>query len=1086
MQASRNWSALFGIEPGEGKRVFLFAALSFFLGIANNFTQTAAFTLFLSQYSAQTLSYIYLLNTFIVTTLTAVYLRLGRKLAFQKLLAANIGFLLILASIFWAGLLLHAAWVVFLLPVLFQVLVNFGLLAFWPLANRLFNVRQGKRLFGLIGSGQWVAIVATGFLMGPLSSAIGTHNLMGLALAGLVGALVLVWSITRTYRAEVSSVGAQPAEVGDKAKAERQPSVWRERYILLIFGLIIVGWLGFFLLDNLFYDRAAARYPDPAQLAGFLGFYLSGLGILTLVMNLVLAGRIVSRYGMRVSLLLLPTMLAGAVLVMAVSGSLGGGVLILFWMTIAAKLLDMTVGFSVDRSAQSVMYQPFPVDRRGQIQTMAEGAIQPIGNGLAGLILLALGAVFKVVTLPLIFTLVIVYLAWMAIAYALGKEYPRKLMEAISRRRLDLATVNLTDASTIAVLRKVLDDPHPGPVIYAAACLEESNRPMLVEVLPNLMRHPSPEVRRNTFERVERLKLEEALPHLRRSLEAETFPEARYAGIRALLSFGKAEDLGRSNYYLGHPVLQVRLGAIVGMIRAGGIEGPRTAGTRLAALAHSGQVEERILACRAIGETGSLDFSEPLAALLQDPEVQVRQAALRAAGKVKSPSLWPLVIAALADAHVRGTAAGALAAGGDSALPHIRTAFQRSEVTPVVRRQLALACGQVKSAEALKLLRSQLDISDLETRSQVLRSLNQAGYRCPPGESPQWFSRIREEARFSAWLIASEADLRPSEPCRIVSTALLDELANSRERILDLLACLGGRQDLREVRRALGDPSADRRSYALEIIDTQLPQELKPVLIPLLDDSAPEKRLVRLAAHFPQARLSADQRLEEIACHSLDWNTAWLAATAFYAAVRLHSTWPGRTDDRISEIESVLTYDMREPEPTAPGMPALSRADTATGGAIMYSLIEKVLILKKSNLFSETPDEALAEVAQTLKETSVPARQLIIEKGAPGNSMYMIASGKVRVFDENRTLNYLEEGDVFGEMAVLDPAPRSASVEAVMDTDLLEIDQLQLFELVESRQEVALGVIQVLSRHLRNRMQDIDRLQNVLERPVRN
>ncbi len=151
----------------------------------------------------------------------------------------------------------------------------------------------------------------------------------------------------------------------------------------------------------------------------------------------------------------------------------------------------------------------------------------------------------------------------------------------------------------------------------------------------------------------------------------------------------------------------------------------------------------------------------------------------------------------------------------------------------------------------------------------------------------------------------------------------------------------------------------------------------------------------------------------------------------------------------------------------------------------MYSLIEKVLILKKSSLFSETPDDALAEVAQILKETSYPARQLIIEKGAPGSSMYLVAAGKVRVFDGGRTINYLEEGDVFGEMAVLDPSPRSASVEAVVDTDLLEIDQVQLYELVESRNEVARGIIQVLSRHLRNRLNDLDRLQNVQERPVR-
>ncbi len=1084
MQISRRWSALFGIEPGEGEQVLLLVAFSFFLGVANNFSQTAALTLFLSRYSAQTLSYIYLLNAVIVTALTGLYLRLGRRLAFQKLLSANLISLLVLVGIFWAGLLLRAGWVIFLLPVLFQVVANFGIMAFWPLANRLFTVRQGKRLFGLVGSGQWIAIVVTGFMMGPLSSAIGTQNLMGLALVGLAGALGLAWAITRTYKTAASSAGGQPAPAEGQAVKQTQPSLWRERYILLIFGLVALWWIGFFLIDNLFYGRAAAQYPDPSRLAGFLGNIFSTVGILTLVMNFILAGRIVSRYGVRTSLLILPLVLVGASLALAVSGTLGGGALVLFWMAIGTKLVDATLGFSVDRSLQTLLYQPFPIDRRGQIQTIAEGAIQPLGNGLAGIILLALGAVFKVVTLPLIFAMLVVTLAWLVIAYILGKEYPRKLLEAISKRRLDLATINLADASTMAVLHKVLSDPHPGPVIYAAACLEDANRSALFQTIPELLQHASPEVREDTYKRIERLKLEEALPHLRKALEVETYPEPRYAGVRAMLSFGKAEDLERSTYYLNHPVPQVRLGAIVGMIRAGGMEGLWRAGERLLELACSEEAGERIQACRAIGEAGSPDLIQPLSELLEDPEVQVRRAGLRAAGQMKSPSLWLQMITRLDDPRVRGTATQALAAGGEPALPYIKAALQQSNVNPILRRQLAVVCGQIKTAEAVELLRSLVEIPNLETRRQALSSLNRAGYHCPLGESAPWIGRIHADARFSAWLSAGEVDLSGSEAFRIVRRALQNELANSRERIFHLLACLGDRRSLLQARQALSDPSPERRSYALEIIDTQLPQELKPVLMPLLDDSAPEKRLQRLAAHFPQPRMSAEQRLEEIACRPLDWNTPWLAATALFAAARMQGTWLSHLDGRIKEIEQALTQDMRTPASSGPGK-IIIRPETASEGEIMYSLIEKVLILKKSSLFSETPDDALAEVAQILHETSYPARQLIIEKGAPGSSMYLVAAGKVRVFDGSRTINYLDEGDVFGEMAVLDPAPRSASVEAVVDTDLLEMDQVQLYELVESRNEVARGIIQVLSRHLRDRLRDLDRLQNVQERPVR-
>jgi CRP-like cAMP-binding protein len=90
--------------------------------------------------------------------------------------------------------------------------------------------------------------------------------------------------------------------------------------------------------------------------------------------------------------------------------------------------------------------------------------------------------------------------------------------------------------------------------------------------------------------------------------------------------------------------------------------------------------------------------------------------------------------------------------------------------------------------------------------------------------------------------------------------------------------------------------------------------------------------------------------------------------------------------------------------------------------------------------------------------------------------MYIVVSGRVKAHDGAHFFNYLEEGQVFGEMAVLDPEPRLASITAVEDTQLLRLDQEPFYELMEDRIEVARGVIQVLSGHLRNRVRDVTEL----------
>ncbi|HEY4689430.1 MAG TPA: cyclic nucleotide-binding domain-containing protein [Anaerolineae bacterium] len=134
---------------------------------------------------------------------------------------------------------------------------------------------------------------------------------------------------------------------------------------------------------------------------------------------------------------------------------------------------------------------------------------------------------------------------------------------------------------------------------------------------------------------------------------------------------------------------------------------------------------------------------------------------------------------------------------------------------------------------------------------------------------------------------------------------------------------------------------------------------------------------------------------------------------------------------------------------------------------------DRKLILKTVGLFTETPHETLAEVADLLEEIEAKPGQVVFHKGDPGDSLYIIAEGRVRVHDGDLTLNFLGKRDVFGEMAALDPEPRSATVTAVEDTLLLRLDQKTLYDLIAKRPEVARRIIQVLSRHLRARMHDM-------------
>lgn len=140
----------------------------------------------------------------------------------------------------------------------------------------------------------------------------------------------------------------------------------------------------------------------------------------------------------------------------------------------------------------------------------------------------------------------------------------------------------------------------------------------------------------------------------------------------------------------------------------------------------------------------------------------------------------------------------------------------------------------------------------------------------------------------------------------------------------------------------------------------------------------------------------------------------------------------------------------------------------------MLSRIERLIALKGADLFASTPEEALIEIADLLVEEEYAQGDAIFHKGDPGTSMYLIVAGSVLVHDGQHTLNHLGPRDVFGEMAVLDPAPRAASVTALDDLLLLRLDYDLLADLLAYRVEVARGLLRVLNGHLRARLNDIN------------
>jgi CRP-like cAMP-binding protein len=133
---------------------------------------------------------------------------------------------------------------------------------------------------------------------------------------------------------------------------------------------------------------------------------------------------------------------------------------------------------------------------------------------------------------------------------------------------------------------------------------------------------------------------------------------------------------------------------------------------------------------------------------------------------------------------------------------------------------------------------------------------------------------------------------------------------------------------------------------------------------------------------------------------------------------------------------------------------------------------EAITSLRIVPMFSGVSTEVLASIASLLIERRFPKHKTIVEEGAPGDYMYIIAEGSVKVTKlsgdgREKILELLEVGDFFGEMSLFDEAPRSASVKAMSDVRILALARNDFLHLLSRSPDLALSVIQELTRRLR-------------------
>lgn len=130
-------------------------------------------------------------------------------------------------------------------------------------------------------------------------------------------------------------------------------------------------------------------------------------------------------------------------------------------------------------------------------------------------------------------------------------------------------------------------------------------------------------------------------------------------------------------------------------------------------------------------------------------------------------------------------------------------------------------------------------------------------------------------------------------------------------------------------------------------------------------------------------------------------------------------------------------------------------------------------LLVATPMFQGMPDSQLDALARQAKVRKLGPREVLFAKGDPGESMYLVVSGRVRVgvvSVDGREVTYalIGPGQMFGEIAILDGGPRSADATAAEPTELLVIERRDILAFIRANGDYGLRLIEILCARLRN------------------
>ena len=871
-------------------RLTLLTGQSASLGLFCALLVVPSSSLFLVEYGATRLPYVYL-----AVGASGVLASWGMSRAQRRWTLLQIG-LTVLASLLvavaagWVLLVVAGAnWVTFPLLVLFPLSIPIGLMLVGAQAGRLLDLQQMKARYSRVVGGFTAGLAVGGLLAAWLVRVTGdVRVLLLLALAPLAAFAALLAQTGRRYPAQLHAVPAPIAAAPTASQTLGRRRV--TRLVLLVLAYSVASAAATQLLYFIVWEQAAVRYPDAAHLAAFLGAFGAVMNTVSIAFVVLLAGRLLRRFGVGFGLAANPVAVLAVVSASVVTGTVAGPATTAFFVLVcSAQVADIAFTDGTSRTSMVATYQALAPAERLAAQTSVEAAGEPAAIAAVGGLILIFGALgLGIIWLAVAAT--VLGVLWLAVAALCHREYGRRLRDSLARRDWDPTALLVTDVASRAAVERLLSSVDPRDVRLGVDVLTAADPALLGLHTGRLLAHPDAEHRRIGVLAAVAVGDPAVVPELVRITCDEALPgDLRVSAAHAIAALGL--DLSALAALLDDADPELRLTAAMLLTRR---DGP---------LADRGR--ERCNA--ALESTDAVVVAAALSAVTQGPDASYVAALMTLAARRAGDRS---AIGAAVAAHVG-------LPGCDAA------ALQRLAVTEEQTATRAIqALGLRRDGASPGVLTKLLSGPDRRLARAAGHAIAARGHALEPDLAERLVALESSRAARAAAAGQAVAGTGRAEHLR---RALDDEIRACAQQARCLVGAAFGNQWLTRAVAQLASSADGDRALAVETLELELGRRTAARLLELVDpDMDDDGRRALLAATAPSGGRAAGPWLNEL----LDdphtyWQDDWLRACALYAASELAPesaaaaalTCQDAADPVLAETARWLRGELARPSP---------------------------------------------------------------------------------------------------------------------------------------------------------------------------